>query len=394
MTASKPESNLADTFNAFASKAAADFPELAPEFAIYNVPTDTLYGHFKPSQKERLLKIARKSIRRGMDRLHGAAAALHPSATGEGHYLMDVFINDPAELSTNALEHELGHLVAPGGVSDNTNFSECVAETFSLLYQQQVHPLRNQSEKSKYEAAWRLLERGDVSHFYPPVLQSLERLSTSYNLKLLTPVQTANLAYRLSFVYGLEKKELKILTEAFKPLQRGYKKLGNGFDKALFKKFAGITLQTKNKDSCLAFMAGKAFLQPLLNKRQDIVTGWSHKDFNIFDGTFWDSIRKKIKQRARQEEAKTPEQRLVQEAKDMKVLGRFDKDPDSKIDPLAYESAENMAYLQRATDAYIKLKSADTPLDPEQIISLARKMAGQPQSLLNSNPRRKIPAAI
>ena len=237
--------------------------------------------------------------------------------------------------------------------------------------------------------------QGETSHFALPTIQALGKLSEAHDIKSLTPVQTANLAYRSSLLYTIPKETLQRLQEIFKPVKQTYEtRKARGekfFSMEPYKECARIMFEDHGKDSQTVFTVGKAFLEPYLNKREDIIH-WYYKDhFGEFNGEFWDSIREKIKQRTEQEETKTPEQRLAQEAKDMMVLGRFDKDPNSKIDPHTYESAENMAYLDRAMNTYAAMRSMQetdetlpgskvkvAALNQEQLIALAREFADEP----------------
>ena len=408
MRVGAPDFSLTRTFNSFTKMAVKDFPELAGKFGIYHAPTDTLYGHFDPDQKEYLLEIARKQKEKDRGRTI-RAVAIPPSAYGnDSYYLTNIYADDATIAPLlRTLKHELGHLIAPSGNDQRHgyNFGECVAETFSLLYQQQTSSLQDQIEKAKYASSIRLIQVGDISNFHLPVLLALEKLSTSYDLPgmHLTPQQSANLAYRLSLQHAPLEGELQTLGEIFKPVKQLLEKPdGNGYTTC------AVTMLTDHGDiSPLLFTAGRAHLEPLLNKREDIVTEWESDDFCFFDGAFWDCIREKIKDRTLKGEARTFEQDLAQEAEDMMIFGRFDKDPDSLIDPVVYESEENLAYLDRAMEAYVAirhlqetgwplpgpmLKKADVDaLDEKQTIDLACGIADKALAKKNrtSSPRTR-----
>ncbi len=389
MAEDKPAFDLAEVLNAiakqagifeeiadaFAKKAAEDFAELKDKFVIYYAPADKLYGHFRNDQREALLEIGRKRNEGSSP----AANAAHPLKDGNGHYVISCFIESSGMQAV--LRHELGHLVAPRGYfkgRHGDNFLECVADVFSILYQQRGNAdLRQQLDRLSFNTAYWLIERGDAIHFSLPVLNELKRISTTHDLPgmRLTPVQIANIAYRLSLLYAPSEDDVQKIARRFKSVKKSFKSGEKRWSIKPYKKIAGIILKNRGNVSRLTFIAGKACLEPYLNQRTDIIANWGKESFRVFDGACWDYIRQEIKERTLAAEAEPPAQRFAREARDMMVLGCFDKNPDAMIDPDDYESRENTAYRQRAMEVYAALRQHNLRIDQEQIVTRARENA-------------------
>jgi hypothetical protein len=414
MAENEPEFSLTDTFNALVKKAVADFPELKGRFAIYSVPTETLHGSLENDlDRKLLLDILRNKAQEWLEKGFPVSVSSRLNLWDEyyamiyrpGNCRVHTSKNSPHKSETRATAtHELGHLIAPAG--SGRPFSEEVAEIFSIIYQQLQYSTakeaREQIDVGSTLTAKNLIVENDTDHFDLPVLQELKRILETYGAPdmPMTPVQAANFAYRLSLVYAPSEESVKQLTKYFEPANRPtltkdleYVPTDNEATYMAARKSARMLLEDSGEQSSLAFMTAKAFLEPYLDKRDDLLQDWTQDELSIFDGEFWDSVREKIAERTRQEEPETTEQRLAHEAKDMLVFGRFDRDPDRKIDTAIYESAENMAYLHRAMKTYAALRLQQPRMDQEQFIVRARKLA-EKAPRLTSTPPRKTPAAI
>ena len=149
------------------------------------------------------------------------------------------------------------------------------------------------------------------------------------------------------------------------------------------------------EDTAIIFETGKVFIEPILDKRMDIVggAGWTEQKLELFDGEFWTDLQRRIKERSSSEETpETLEQLAAREAGDMMILGRLDKDPDSKIDPKAYKSKENAAYIQRAMNVYAALRLQRPSLSQDEAIAFARQFAEKlPAARPPSNHRKSTP---
>ncbi|MCE9507155.1 MAG: hypothetical protein K8R48_02410 [Alphaproteobacteria bacterium] len=350
-------SGLTPLFNNFAKKAIQDFPKLKDKFALYSMPTDSWHGKSANDNKTDAL----------LDELlieaenHTDVAFAYQTS---GRYLMAYVSNHKTRAMSSAkepyereilavLEHELGHLVAPAGHSDkhSENFGECVADTFSFIRQQQQHAsIQRPLEATIWISLRDFVLHNESLHLTAPALTELLRLSQEHDLSQLTPVQSANLAYRLSLQHAYSKKQLRELEKIFEPVRR------NTDPEAALKECAEIMLADHGEYSPTVFTIGKTLLEPFLNQNMDILTSvMSRKKAEALklEGKFWNDIRTKIKNREAAQAKETPEQKLAREAKDLQALGHFDRQPDKIIGPKKYESKENRVHLASAREDYV-----------------------------------------
>ena len=406
--------NLTDTFNAFAEHAINDFPALKGELVIYHAPTNELYGYLRPSEKEALLKIAEHATSQTEDLVYAVALALHPDAGGYGHTVINYFEETKSpDRMQQILRHELGHLVAPRGAFSGSygyNLRECIADVFCVLYRaEDTATLQKRIEDTSFARAWGLIGGSDTLHFSSTVLQKLKKLSATYNIPemKLSPIQTANLAYRLCHMHAPAPASLAKAAEAFQPVRAALENPEGGSESLMACGLIMLNEANAGKDSDLVFNAAKVFLEPYLNKREDII-GCSKESFSFFDEETWDPLREAIKAHADVEEMETREQRLAQEARDLLIFGCFSTDSHLRITPAVYES--HARRNERAMNAYKAIRyfqetgehlpnSPTQKLDGEklaalnkdQIISLACVLADHKRHF--RNPLRKIPAA-
>jgi len=338
MTHGVHEPDLAEIFEAFARKAVADFPQLRGRFSLYSEPTNTHHGSFDNEDIRR--RLLQKQCELAFE--HRAEAGRPFAVQTDVGYLITYpgtsddysrrFYTKPGTPYAEEMEikgdHELAHLIAPGGYLDEDR-CENIAEAFALLRRLQKNgTIREAIDISIKNTVNNFILLGETSHFYLPVLQQLGRLSASRNLTGLTPLQTANMAYRLSYLYAPSGKDIRELEKIFAPLMPG----SNKTREQLVDDCATIMLGEHGPHSDTVFDMGRIFLQPVLHERPD--------------------INNMIRNHVRLKRHAYPEQRLAYEVKDMMVLGRFDKTPGSLIDPDAYQSMQNLRYLQRAADVY------------------------------------------
>ena len=360
-------SGLTPLFNNFAEKAIRDFPRLKDKFALYSMPTDSWHGKSANDNKTDAL----------LDELlieaetHTDVAFAYQTS---GRYLMAYVSNHKSRAMTSAkepyeqeilavLEHELGHLVAPAGHSDrhSENFGECVADTFSFIrQQQQLASIKRPLEATIWISLRDFVLHNESLHLTAPVLAELQRLSQEHDLSKLTPVQSANLAYRLSLQYAYSKKQLRELEKIFEPVRR------NTDPESALKKCAEIMLADHGEYSPIVFTIGKNLLEPFLNQNMDILTAaLSRKKADLkLTGKFWNDIRAKIKNHEAAQAQETPEQILAREATDLQALGRFDRQPDKMIGPKKYESKENRVHLASAREDYVAKTAVQRGIRP------------------------------
>lgn len=341
--------SLTETFNRFAAKAVEDYPAIENNFILYNLSDGILHGRFfgatGPQVEEWLQYLQERA---------DIAKDAHATAEKNGPFNIISYISPERQTDIDlmrTLQHELGHLVAPAGYSDNTKYNryldECVADTFSVIRLLQLsQEADNSIEYLIYRRASRMIAQC-MSHPSVPVLIELKRLSQEHDLLHLTPIQTANLAYRLSLQYAFSESQLNELENIF---------LHTRQEGVTCRKLAKITLADHSEMSGAVFVIAKACLDPYLNLESKL------------KGEFWDDIRAKIKTRE-DEIRETPGQTRLRQLDYLQALGHFDKNPDQMIDPVQYQSPENQEYIRRTREAYatkIALKPAAPPSPPSR----------------------------
>jgi hypothetical protein len=350
--------SLTDIFNRFAKRTLEDFPQMRGKFSFYSATTNTSHGNLNSKQEEdEILRALKESISTGTGNAHAAFAVKQA-----GYYLMAwvknqgrryTSIDEPLEQEVlSVLEHELGHLIAPGG-ADN----EYVADAFCFIRLQKNKDIGKSIEAHMSITSIALALNGDSEHFTNPVLIALKRLSQDHDFSSLTPTQAANLAYRTTLQYAPSQKQLDDILLAFSDARKEYK---TGSFIISLQKFALAMFTDQSEQSEMIFSIGKSLLDPFLNSRHEflatLMSPEQLKKLN-FEGYVWDTIRKGIEDRDALLQEEPHEQTLAHEARDMQVLGYFDRDPDKAIDAAEYEAKKNQDYLKRVQETYIAIRN-------------------------------------
>ncbi|MFH1158425.1 MAG: hypothetical protein V1721_06030, partial [Pseudomonadota bacterium] len=328
-----PEIDLTKSFNAFIKKVDEDFPEWKNKVILYDLSRDALFGANERALSEEWKNYAAK--------YHGDNPSTVAISMRDSGYLLMAYLGESAPRTASeketlniTLEHELDHGAGPTRQGDGHSnlFREGKADVFSFIrHQQQQQDTGRLLEREIWDKAIALGLYGEITHFTLPVLNELARLSQSHDLSKLTPVQTANFAYRVSLQYAPTEDQLRRLAEIFVPVKERYE-AEKGLCDPVYRKCAEIMFEDHGDLSPMVFTAGKAFLDPFLNRRREILaTKLSPKGAATIalQGDFWNDVRAKIKERE-EKTKETPEQLRAREAMDMQMLGLFDKNPDAK----------------------------------------------------------------
>lgn len=361
---------LLRVFNTFAREALRDYPQLKGRLALYNASTRSWHslpgcGKGKGAPTQHLVMEATSN-----DEGFTAFAVPTDEYALIAYHVSDRKARTMASISDAwrreilaTLEHELGHLVAPAGIYSRygDNFSECVADAFAFIRQQQKYrdvqrPLKATAWIRTHEF---VLDRESL-HFTLPVLSELHAMLQEYDLSRLTPSQSANLAYRLARQYACTKRQVRRLMRVFAPARRICKRRGL---KAALKKCAQIMLARRRKDAALIYAVGSALLRPYLDREVELIATIVRKrdaERLRLEGSFWDEVREKIAWRDEELARQGARDALNREALHMQALGYFDSADGGLIDIEAYESQKNLARLKRARETYIIRRSRQT----------------------------------
>lgn len=357
--------NLTEVLDEFVSQSVQDCPSLKDTFLLYSAPTNSWHGNFK---SESAINTAAQFLMRQNATPVENAAVMHPNVIPELHLM--AWLGDPVlqnlTLGTVHLSclHELGHLVAPAAAlirNNSQNFGECVADSFSLIRLQKLHPGMGNAQligKMVGNSAMQLILLQDAGHFTTPVLSALQDIMKNHDLNKLTTAQAANCAYRLTLQYSCNERDMVGALKAFEPVAQLFTTMmtsartsGIDLTEELFKKCAEITLQDHGEITPLVYISGKAVLDNIMNAHPSFMG----RPMAPLEGPFWDSVRKQMK--ARDAEIRVSSaQTFIRKVDHLQALGYFDKDqhPDKMIDPAAYESKENQDYIRARRAIYIE----------------------------------------
>lgn len=349
--------SIIQIFNSFAKKAVKDFPQLKNKFLIYSPVTKSWHGHARIAKEE--ADILTCPITLHQMEQSGAVAFTDSSPRAHIITYLDPQVKPQSRCMTTGgerhekeirgvLEHELGHIVAPCGIDirRGENFRECVADAYSFIRQQQQ---RRDALKSLDGAIWHntinFIFENESVHFTTPVLIELKALSKRHDLSKLTPVEAANLAYRLSLKYAYKPAQLRTLKKAFEPYRKKIASGGGVSMKIIFRIMAD---KKYKKHSEAVHQTGLSFLQPFFDERIDVLSiGMTRKKAKKgnkkLTGQFWNNARKKIAQHANQNQINP----LLRQLDDAELLGKFDPQKPGLIDPKFYESKANQKRLQK-----------------------------------------------
>ncbi len=284
---------------------------------------------------------------------------------GDDFYLIAYTNEDALPLQSDViriLQHELGHLVSPAGNAyDSTHspvFRECVADAFSLLRSLQK-PVPNESWANirVWKHAKQLALDG-TSCLTMSVLNMIPALQRTYDLATLTPVETANCAYRISLKYAPESEDLKHWEAIFQHVTDVYNDNIANLEPAL-EKCAELMFKDSGAMSSEIFLIGKTILEPFINHQMGILSiEYSPEDISHinFNTPLWNEVREKIKNYP-----VTPIDPVQQRLDHMQVMGLFDLPIEGIIDPKQYETAETQADIKEKRQVYEQTQHAQKP---------------------------------
>lgn len=278
-------------------------------------------------------------------------------------YIKDIGLYQIDHLAImGSLCHELGHLIGPGGTGDAkpSHFKECVATVFGLVRLKQLCPSINIEDEMDTQAvnyACAALASGRTAYLMTTLFSELKRFLKNYDLINLSPIETANFSYRMASAYHRKKKEIDLLQKIFLPIKTETErqdKNESSDNAVILNMCADIMLQDHGAISPLVIAAGKSLIEPFVNNRAYVL----RKNFRaktvdgIFHGKIRNTLLKKLETCEKLLPAQAPEKTVQNTARDMMILGKFDKEPDKLIDPVTYESSENRRFINKKLRAY------------------------------------------
>jgi hypothetical protein len=286
------QKNLRAIFNLYAQKAVQDFPELEGRLAILDVAGHEYHGAVDmqksgfDSELEFVRFLAMKS--RHAEKRDTSYATCHKS------FCLIVF-NDAMRMTgkynrdvLKTLNHELGHLVVPGGIGGektetNANFKEAAADVFACLR----HRGDDIIDRLAWKRAINFIGHAETEHFTSFALENLKTLRQKTDFKTLTPQQAVELSLTIAKKYSLTEKQIGQLKRDFTPVKA---KMTKGMSvEAKMKLVADLVCGDVADES---FRAGLAFLKPYFE------TGVSLKGKTLdLASPYWNGVRKTLKEK-------------------------------------------------------------------------------------------------
>jgi hypothetical protein len=359
-----PDANMREVLADFANTAARDFPGAADKLLVYHHPTKEVFGPAYTEsgattldQKREMLQalkdyIAKQNTRLG-DEVYDPygrtnAYASRPEAPGGGRMtsvimgsvgtnrLMSGKDDTVGQEVRNVLEHELGHLVAPGGGPPHPSLMrENVADAFALIRrQQQGVPLEGPADTAATSRVDFFMQTNKDRHLTTLTDMAVKDLASRHDLTKLSPAETANLAYRLAAENTPDPAQMAAAKKIFASVNNAF---DSGGKEGAKKEVERILKQDQGANNEIVQKLGKAFLDP---------TG-------------------------KPPAPQTPQEKVAQEARDMRLLGKFDADPKTILteDQLKNHKAASVA----AEEAYKSMRLAQLGLKPEPALAEVKR---------------------
>lgn len=291
--------SLTETFNREVKKALTDFPQLQGRFMFINAPEDNA-----------ILDIDREMLGIRSDReLQGLLSQIKATAekagssmaTKLGRDTLDVLVFTPlpfkmftgkdqsAEMEAMAVfDHELGHLVVPGGYfSKDPTLRETAADTFAVLRHIQRYGDDSKAiEKAGWRRAFDFVTSGDAGHFTMLTVDEVAKLKDTLDIKNMTPTQTVELASRLALEHTPHADVTNAIAYEFEPVRVTMQRTQN--IEAAMKALADIILDD-NVDYYAIKIGGRA-LKPFLDGE---VRNGKGETFEL-KGAYWNSVREEL----------------------------------------------------------------------------------------------------
>lgn len=201
--------------------------------------------------------------------------------------------DQPAERELMAtFDHELGHLVVPGGYySKDSCFRETAADAFAVLRQAQRYGDADEAiKKAGWRRAFDFVMSGDAGHFTTLSIDEMKPLMDKLDVKAMTPEQTVQLAQRFALAHTPHADVTNNVAKSFHPVREALQETHD--IKEALKVLAEVSLSSDT--AYYTFKIGSRVLKSFLDG--DVRNA---KDNTVFElkGDYWDGVRQKIAER-------------------------------------------------------------------------------------------------
>ncbi len=290
--------SLTEVFNREVNKALTDFPQLQGRFVFINAPENTTVTDVD----KRMLGVSDYQLDDIVDKVkYEAEKAGSSMATKLGRDSLDVLVYTPLpfkmftgkdqtpEMEAMAVfDHELGHLVVPGGYfSQDPTLRETAADTFAVLRHIQRYGEESKAiEKAGWRRAFDFVISGDAGHFTMLTLDEVTKIKDKLDIKNMSPQQTADLASRLALEHTPHADVTNSIAYEFEAVRQTMRRTRN-IEMAM-KTLADIILDDK-ADYYAIKIGGRALL-PFLKGEVRNADGTPYG----LKGAYWNSVRDEL----------------------------------------------------------------------------------------------------
>jgi hypothetical protein len=292
---------LREIFNREVKKAVDDFPQLKGRFIFVNAVDGEANAFVDP---ELVNDAELNQITADMTKQARKAGSAFATKLGRFHEL-DVMTytplpfrmftgkDQPAERELMAtFDHELGHLVVPGGYySKDPCFRETAADAFAVLRQAQRYGDADEAiKKAGWRRAFDFVMSGDAGHFTTLSIDEMKPLMDKLDVNAMTPDQTVKLAQRFALAHTPHADVTNNVAKSFQPVRETLRDT-NDIKEAL-KVLAETSLASDT--AYYTFKIGSRVLKSFLDGEVR-----NAKDNSVFElkGDYWDGVRQKIAER-------------------------------------------------------------------------------------------------
>lgn len=305
-TTGKP--SLSDAFNAAVNDVLADFPKLKGKFAVVETEEGKIHGIVHPAATgfqtiEQIEKYLTEGAQHS-DELQTSYTRHDPNHKGlsvifyNSAFQQQVFGDDERENALGVIDHEIGHILVPGGLDSSTPDAAIKSENKADLHAVLRKARREGAGAADcrtlaFTRAHALITDGSAEkqeHFTTFALLELAEIAKTTKLSTFTPDMAIGMADMLGEQYAPSAARVAAMAEAFAPCR-------NQPAEVVARKMAEITTAPGASDDVfkLGSFALSFYLKGLIRV---------HDQPLKLEGAYWDDVRDKIA--AREAQPKTP----------------------------------------------------------------------------------------
>ncbi|MEZ0262529.1 MAG: hypothetical protein ACAH80_16110 [Alphaproteobacteria bacterium] len=304
--------SLSAAFNAVAQEAVADYPALAGRFILVDLQEGQIHGIpnlmvTKFRSVEEVEKYLNDKAQKAIEQ--NTSNSVYDGTRGglgvifyNGDAQQPIFGTSDVENALGVIDHELGHILIPGGMDSTTPDASIKSENKADLFSA-LRKARRDGEDDiagtrllAFTRARALILSGNEEtqeHFTTFSLMKLAEMMRTTPMHKLQPQMAVGMAEMLGDQYSPSAERVKALAEAFTPCRGMDPRLGA---EGVARNIASVTTAPDASDD--VFKLGSFVMSFYLNGQIRV-----HGKPLKLEGAFWDDVREKIAAREAQPKA-------------------------------------------------------------------------------------------